>query len=163
MEHDISKLSERLNESNQVRKHLDEDLHDTVRAMQEQESKIQNERNELQFMIRETVKLMERATAEKESVQIKTEDTQARYNEIYSENEQMLMEFEDTKLEIEDTKKQKTHEIETLLDKKQDLDEKLQSAYDQIARFEANIDESNNQYSEMKDSLEADIKSVHKK
>jgi uncharacterized protein (DUF3084 family) len=118
MEHDISKLSERLNESNQVRKHLDEDLHDTVRAMQEQESKIQNERNELQFMIRETVKLMERATAEKDSVQIKTEDTQARYNEIYSENEQMLMEFEDTKLEIEDTKKQKTHEIETLLDKK---------------------------------------------
>jgi septation ring formation regulator EzrA len=49
------------------------------------------------------------------------------------------------------------------LTKKQDLDEKLQSAYDQIARFEANIDESNNQYSEMKDSLEADIKSVHKK
>lgn len=76
IDHEISKLGERLSESNQVRKHLDEDLRNTVRSMQEQENKIQNERNELQFMIRETIKQMERASSEKESILAKNEDTE---------------------------------------------------------------------------------------
>lgn len=75
----------------------------------------------------------------------------------------MLLEFEDTKAEINDAKEQKTQEINSLLDTKQMLGDKLQTAYDHISKLESNIDDSNNQYAEMKDSLEADIKSVQKK
>ena len=75
-DHEIAKLGERLGESNQVRKQLEEELRSTVRAMQEQENRIQNERNELQFMIRETIKQMERTSAEKESIGIKNDDTE---------------------------------------------------------------------------------------
>jgi septation ring formation regulator EzrA len=75
----------------------------------------------------------------------------------------MLLEFEDTKAEINDAKEQKTQEINSLLDTKQMLGDKLQTAHDHISKLESNIDDSNNQYAEMKDSLEADIKSVQKK